>query len=756
MKKNFFLMAMLLIASFSFAAAPEVTYDFTNSEQNWGMKADKDTLKVATTYTDGTLSYTVEAGSIIRFFHQTNSGQDYYCFMAYNGAVINFPAFDFKVDKIIITGSEGEANGSHKQFFVGDEAASNKITKGKGEQVFVIDEKFKVANTAFTLKCTNGNAQMSKIEIYKVNENAPKAPTFDMAEGAYLKDIDVTIASVTEGADIFYTLDGTDPTAASTKYAAPVKINAGKEVTIKAIAIKDGEESDIVSATYNVVITEGDGSYENPFSAADVLALNNKLVIPEDQEDKDQWVVAYILGGAKKSGDNYVIDNTVASAIIVADAKDEEDMTKVIGVQLEGNSKARTALNPVDNADIAGTQVKLKGSLEAYNSLPGLKGVGAEKDYEILTEEFKRPVYYTLTIEQPAEGGTISADKSGKVAAGATVTLSATPADEYGLEKYIVTKEDKTEVAVTDNTFLMPEANVTVTASFVKAAKHKITIAAVEHGKVVATPAEATKGTTIVLTITPDADYVLDAVKVEDADNKAIEVKDNKFAMPDADVTVTVTFKAYSYTLAQFMAEQPSEPKKITEDLTIAFNSGDNSYATNGTLFICVYDKGSALVKDVKNGSVLKGITGKFESYNGVPEIIPTAAPTVEEGKAVAAQEITAAPTAADVCKLVSLKEQHIDKDALVFGSVKVYDQFKLNEAIVAGTWSFEAIVSIYKEAVQLLPTTVLEGTPDSDALDNVEISLDINAPMYNILGQPVDANYKGIVIQNGKKFMLR
>ena len=33
---------------------------------------------------------------------------------------------------------------------------------------------------------------------------------------------------------------------------------------------------------------------------------------------------------------------------------------------------------------------------------------------------------------------------------------------------------------------------------------------------------------------------------------------------------------------------------------------------------------------------------------------------------------------------------------------------------------------------------------------------LDVNAPMYDILGRRVDASYRGIVIQNGNKFMLK
>ena len=46
------------------------------------------------------------------------------------------------------------------------------------------------------------------------------------------------------------------------------------------------------------------------------------------------------------------------------------------------------------------------------------------------------------------------------------------------------------------------------------------------------------------------------------------------------------------------------------------------------------------------------------------------------------------------------------------------------------------------------------EDTP-STALDSLS-EFDANAPMYNIMGQKVNVSYKGIVIQNGRKYLLR
>ena len=46
------------------------------------------------------------------------------------------------------------------------------------------------------------------------------------------------MSTETEDAEIFYTLDGTEPIAESTKYAESIVVS--EDVTVKAIAIKEG------------------------------------------------------------------------------------------------------------------------------------------------------------------------------------------------------------------------------------------------------------------------------------------------------------------------------------------------------------------------------------------------------------------------------------------------------------------------------------------------------------------------------------
>ena len=72
-------------------------------------------------------------------------------------------------------------------------------------------------------------------------------------------------------------------------------------------------------------------------------------------------------------------------------------------------------------------------------------------------------------------------------------------------------------------------------------------------------------------------------------------------------------------------------------------------------------------------------------------------------------------------------------------------------------------IVSLPKaENVTIVPakkalTVVVGGDADNTAIENIttDAKLDMNAPMYDVLGRQVDKTYRGIVIQNGQSFLI-
>ena len=76
-----------------------------------------------------------------------------------------------------------------------------------------------------------------------------EAPTFSVATGSYIGTQQVVISSTTEGATIYYTTDGTNPTKESSVYSDPITVS--QTTTIKAVAATDAATSTVAS----VIIT---------------------------------------------------------------------------------------------------------------------------------------------------------------------------------------------------------------------------------------------------------------------------------------------------------------------------------------------------------------------------------------------------------------------------------------------------------------------------------------------------------------------
>ena len=102
----------------------------------------------------------------------------------------------------------------------------------------------------------NNAALIGILNSSKGNSGTPvketvATPAFSVASGAVDSGTSVTITCSTEGAKIYYTTDGTKPTAESTEYTSAISVTSA--VTLKAIAVKDGmNDSVVASVSYTI------------------------------------------------------------------------------------------------------------------------------------------------------------------------------------------------------------------------------------------------------------------------------------------------------------------------------------------------------------------------------------------------------------------------------------------------------------------------------------------------------------------------
>lgn len=98
-----------------------------------------------------------------------------------------------------------------------------------------------------------------------------KAPTIALKSGSFKTDQSTTLSSATADSRLYYTLDGTDPSAESTLYESAISLTRNSKLRV--IAVKDGlESSEIVGEDYTFLcitpsINYESGVYGNDFSA---------------------------------------------------------------------------------------------------------------------------------------------------------------------------------------------------------------------------------------------------------------------------------------------------------------------------------------------------------------------------------------------------------------------------------------------------------------------------------------------------------
>ena len=164
------------------------------------------------------------------------------------------------------------------------------------------------------------------------------APTFNPEPGQVKVGSTVSISCETDGATIYYTVDGTTPTAESSVYSSPITVN--EAITIKAFASKAGmKDSKVVAAAYTVPTVDF-----TTIAELNALATTNEA---EKSGTLSNVVVSFV-----PDSKNAIIKDATASTLVYVDG--------------HGYKQGQTFTGSVT--------VKIK----TYNSVPEVTAINAE------------------------------------------------------------------------------------------------------------------------------------------------------------------------------------------------------------------------------------------------------------------------------------------------------------------------------------------------------------------------------------------
>lgn len=259
---------------------------------------------------------------------------------------------------------------------------------------------------------TNGNIQLSKVEYYgQVAAGTVAAPVITLGAN------NTVSIEQEEGADIYYTLDGTEPTAASTKYTAAFTISG--KTTVKAVAIKDGKSSAVTTKSLlpNTVANIAEFvELANPDATTvtgSMIALyqNGRNLYVRDAENEESYLLIYNNNDVEGIAGQYTNGDIIAGA--TGSFKSQAGLPEMIPSSL-GTKTAGPAIAPVElsleeiGSDMLNWYVKVSDvnitaatAANNYNITDGSREM-------VMYNSFYNSQYYDVVEVPEGEGFTVT------------------------------------------------------------------------------------------------------------------------------------------------------------------------------------------------------------------------------------------------------------------------------------------------------------------------------------------------------------
>lgn len=200
------------------------------------------------------------------------------------------------------------------------------------------------------------------------------------------------------------------------------------------------------------------------------------------------------------------------------------------------------------------------------------------------------------------------------------------------------------------------------------------------------------------------------------------------------------------------------------KDAQVQYVNGTNDmFIVDATGGIDIYQSELAYTA----GQILNGtIEGTYDEFKALPELTSiTASNITATDGTVTPVEMTVeeAAKAENACKLVTVKNiklvgvqegdytnYYTDEDK----TLQVYDKFKKGyKPDTEAAMDYTGILLPYNSRMELAPISA----PVATGISHISADVDsADAPVYNLSGQRVGKNAKGVLIKNGKKYVVK
>ena len=230
-----------------------------------------------------------------------------------------------------------------------------------------------------TFNCTN-TAKVSTITVeYEENASIVAAPTLPTSTNFY-PEMTVEITNNTSGATVYYTTDGSDPKTSNTRIEYTQAFTLNATTTVKAVALKDSNYSQVVEATYTLV---------------DVLDTMQAVFNAAGDETTNVFINFnnYVVSGISTNGKSVFVTDNSGNGFVIFNNNGGLDQTYSVGSILSGtavpcNLVKYNGFAELLNVDASNLTITAGGTVSTSNiAMADLAGVntGALVSYENLT-----------------------------------------------------------------------------------------------------------------------------------------------------------------------------------------------------------------------------------------------------------------------------------------------------------------------------------------------------------------------------------